>query len=344
MGIFNQLREPVFLKEESSSSMQLQALETLYQSSHEEIKKKIEKDIKLLEYGIKGENQIAFELKNSHMPMYILHDIYLEYGELSAQIDYLVITRKGTFVLECKNLFGDITINNKGDFIRTIHYSGKVVKEGLYSPVTQNIRHMEIIKALRLQEKKNILSKALFEKFFNENYHSVIVLANPKTVLKDSYAPKFIKNQVIRVDQLIHYIKTINEATDRQSATDKQMKELAEFFLNNHCKKEVDYTKKYSIQSEVLDVSLPIVTNDVQIARSIVDEDIIIKKLKAYRLEQSRLEQVKPYFIFNNQQMMDLIKNKPTTIEELIKISGFGKVKCEKYGQAILELLNEAIK
>ena len=47
---------------------------------------------------------------------------------------------------------------------------------------------------------------------------------------------------------------------------------------------------------------------------------------------------------FNNQQMMDLIKNKPTTIEELIKISGFGKVKCEKYGQAILELLNEAIK
>ena len=40
--------------------------------------------------------------------VYVLHDIYLEIGDLSAQIDYLVITRKMVFVIECKNLIGDI--------------------------------------------------------------------------------------------------------------------------------------------------------------------------------------------------------------------------------------------
>lgn len=46
-----------------------------------------------------GENNIEFELKNSHFPMYILHDIYLEDGDLSAQIDYLVFTKKNCFVI-----------------------------------------------------------------------------------------------------------------------------------------------------------------------------------------------------------------------------------------------------
>ncbi len=337
--IFNQLKEPIFLKEESSSKVQLKELEILYQSASEEIKRQIEKDIKCIEYGIKGEEQIAFELKNSHMPMYILHDIYLEFGELSAQIDYIVITRKGTFIIECKNLFGDVTINHKGDFIRTIYYGGKSIKEGIYSPITQNVRHMEMIKALRLQEKKNVLSKAIFEKFFNENYHSVVVFANSKSVIKDTYAPKEIKQQVIKSDQLIQYIQKVNHLVERQNGTDKQMLELAEFFLSKHCEKKVDYTKKYRIELSDNKTEQETEVIKDKIEKIEEDEEKLVEKLKTYRLEQSRMEQVKPYFIFNNQQMMDVIKYKPKTIDELLKISGFGKVKCEKYGQSILKIL-----
>ena len=46
-----------------------------------------------------GEKNIAFELKNSGIPMYILHDIYLESDDLSAQIDYIVVTRKVVFII-----------------------------------------------------------------------------------------------------------------------------------------------------------------------------------------------------------------------------------------------------
>lgn len=69
--------------------------------------------------------------------MYILHDLYLEDHDLSAQIDFLIITRKRIFILECKNMIGNIEINNLGDFIRTMKFNGKYIKESIYSPITQ---------------------------------------------------------------------------------------------------------------------------------------------------------------------------------------------------------------
>ncbi len=134
-------------------------------------------------YGKIGEDNISFELKNSGMDMYVLHDIYLEYGDLSAQIDYIVITRKITYIIECKNLIGDIEIDNTGAFIRHYELFGKHVKEGIYSPVTQNLRHLNVLKEIRKANKSNILTKHFFEKAFENNYQSIIVLANPKTYL-----------------------------------------------------------------------------------------------------------------------------------------------------------------
>ena len=66
-----------------------------------------------------------------------------------------------------------------------------------------------------------------------------------------------------------------------------------------------------------------------------------MKKLKAFRLEQSRKERIKPYYIFNDAQLEDVINKRPKTKEELLRISGFGTVKVEKYGEEIINILNE---
>ena len=71
-------------------------------------------------------------------------------------------------------------------------------------------------------------------------------------------------------------------------------------------------------------------------------KDKLIAELKAFRLERSGQEQVKPYYIFNDAQMEDLIKKNPKDKEELCQVSGFGKVKAEKYGDEILEILRKA--
>ncbi len=242
MGLFDKIKEPVILKEDSSAKAQLSELEQLLVTVIDpKIKTLLENDIAAIKAGIFGEDTLLFELKNSHIPMFVLHDLYLQYEDLSAQIDFLIITRKRQFVVECKNLYGDITINNTGDFVRMIG-SRKV---GIYSPVTQGIRHLELIKQIRSAERGNFLTKALFDSNFYENYRSIVVLANPKTVLNAKYAPKEIRKQVIRADQLIEYIRKVNGEPEAVASSENDMERLANYFLANHRACKTDYLEKY---------------------------------------------------------------------------------------------------
>lgn len=246
MGLFQKKIGPVFLKEESDATGFIEKMKMLEnQVSDSELKAEIEKQIKLASYGEFGEKNISFELKNSGMDMYILHDIYLEYNDLSAQIDYLIITRKRTYIIECKNLIGNIEIDNQGNFIRTYELFGKKVKEGIYSPITQNKRHLEVLKNVRRDSKTNILMKAAFDHYFENNYKSIVVLANPKTYLNSKFAKKEVKDQVIRADQLISKIKELDSQYKDGDSTENEMLDLAKFFLSVNKSERSDYSKKY---------------------------------------------------------------------------------------------------
>ncbi len=245
MGLFDRLREPVFFKDDNLAENQLEELKKLAKKCDGELKEQIEQEMKLLEAGIYGENTIRFELQNSHIPMYVLHDIFLEHNGLTAQIDYMIITRKIIFVIECKNLYGNIEINNNGDFIRSFSYGGYNIKEGIYSPITQNKRHLDLIKEIRSSEITGFIAKKNFEKNFDTVYRSVVVLSNPKTVLNARYARKDVRNQVIRADQLIEYINQTNSQFDVMGRNDKELKEAAELWLSKHKNNPSDRIEKY---------------------------------------------------------------------------------------------------
>lgn len=245
MGLFDKIKEPIFLKEGSSAEAQLLALQTLSETASGPMTEQIEQEIKYVEAGIFGENTIKYELRNSHIPMFVLHDLYLEHGDLSAQIDFLIVTRKHQYIVECKNLYGDIEINSAGDFIRTVSFGRIKKKEGIYSPITQNKRHLELIKQIRSAEKSNILTKAFFEKSFYNNYRSIVVLANPKTVLNSKYAKKEVKDQVIRADQLSAYIRKTDADPNAAECSEKDVEALARFFLDIHKSRDIDYTEKF---------------------------------------------------------------------------------------------------
>ena len=345
MGFFDKMKEPIFLKESSDAQRQLAVLKGLEPQLSPEGQKKIRQDIKFLEYGILGENQIAYELKNSHMPMYILHDIYLEAGDLSAQIDYIVVTRKMCFLIECKNLFGNIEINSKGEFIRTLELGGRKTKEGIYSPVTQNERHMDLLKFIKTGAKGNVVTRFMAEKYFGDFYKSVVVLANPKTVLNARYAKKEIREKVIRGDQLIAYIKEQYKSSKELEDSDDKMKSWAESFLKLHKEVEKDYTQKYQ-QFMVMDSGKTAEGDRSETAEGnrgeTADGDTgLYDKLKAYRLGKSREEKIKPYYIFNNNQLADLLAKMPASKQELQSVSGFGLVKAEKYGDDIVNIIKE---
>lgn len=348
MGLFNRMKEPVFLKESSNAQIQLEKLQKLEPLLNPEGQAKIKQDIKYLEYGISGENNIAFELKNSHMPMYVLHDIYLECDDLSAQIDYLVFTRKICFIIECKNLYGNIEINNAGDFIRTMEFDGKRKKEGIYSPITQNQRHLEMIKKIKTDKKNNILAKLMFERCFEDFNKSVVVLANPKTVLNAKYAKKEVKDRVIRTDQLISYIKEGYKQSNAVEESDEGLLTWANSYLELHKEIVKDYTSKYDTYRMGDSAAQPIEAEAVEnktAAAAITDTGLndseIFQELKAYRLAKSREEKIKPYYICNDNQLRDLISKMPRTKEELASVAGFGEAKVNKYGEDILKIVGK---
>lgn len=338
MGLFTKAIGPVFLKQSNNATDYIEKLKELQEKSATTLKDEIEKQIAIAEYGVKGEESIAFELKNSGIDMFILQDIYLEYNDLSAQIDYIIITRKRIYILECKNLIGDIEINSNGDFIRTYQLKGKKIKEGIYSPITQNARHLQILKQLRAASKGNIFSRKIFEKYFDETYKSIVVLANPKIVLNAKYAQKEVKEQIVRADQLVQKIKML-DANITETMSEKEMRDIADFFLANNKEERLDYAEKYKqILEKYTDKDEEKVSADVMAQVDNLDENIV-KELKAFRLNQSRKENIKPYYIFNDTQMQDLIKKNPRTKEELCQVSGFGQVKADKYGEQIIAIL-----
>lgn len=353
--MFNNIKAPIFLKSASNAELQLQKLNEIEPILNTKGKALIQQDIRFLEYGIAGEKNVAFELKNSGIPMYILHDIYLKDGDLSAQIDYMVFTKKLCFIIECKNLFGNIEINSAGDFIRSISVGGKIRKEGIYSPITQNERHLQIIKNVKVDSKSNILSKYMTDRYFDNFYRSVIVLANPKTILNAKYAKKEVKQKVIRADQLIAYIKDANYQSKEANRSDNNMKEWANSFLQLHKVQNFDYTDKYKqfyLTSPTQPVERSPIEADIGKTKKMKSEPVeyedpeekienteIFKELKSYRLKKSRDDNIKPFYIYNDAQLKELITRMPSTKNELLRISGFGERKANQYGPSILAIL-----
>ena len=238
--------EPVILKEGTSSKRHLATLQSLRGKLPAEAERRLEADIRALRAGITGEERILYELRNSHMQMYVIQDLRLEHEGLSAQIDFLVLTRQRNFIIECKNLYGDIEVNERGDFLRTF---GGHRREGIYSPVAQNRRHVELIRAMKRAD-RSLVANLILDSDFDDVYRSLVVLANPKTVLDDRRAPEDVKSKIVRADQLVAAIAAANaeKGPGREKSTTGALQRNAEWFLANDASGSGnggDYAAKY---------------------------------------------------------------------------------------------------
>lgn len=261
MSIFSK-PEVVVLKESNDAKDYLLKLQDLLPKADGDVKEKIEKEIAIVNAGIYGEDNIMFELKNSGMDLVVLHDLYLKsVSGLTAQIDYLVIAPKCLYVIECKNLFGNIEINNSGDFIRTIQYGRKTFKEGIYSPITQNERHLKVLNECRT-ENDNFLMRAYKNATFNDFFKGIVVLANPKTVINDRFAKKEIKEKVLRADQLINYIRETEKLSKELASPLKTMREIGERYLRMNQEERPDYYEKYEQLVSELESNVSVMSAD----------------------------------------------------------------------------------
>lgn len=314
MELFNRFRDTIFLKEDSHLQKQIEELKQLSNSNGDE---NIIKDIKLLEIGLKGEKEIEFELKNANIGMYVLHDIVIKHGDLRAQIDYIIITRGYTYLVECKNLIGNITVDNKGGFSREYEFNGKKYKEAIYSPYTQAVRHKEILKKIWLDSNNKLITTIRESSFDNLWYKPLVVLANSKSLLNTKYAPREIKNNIVKVDQLVRYIQNDLVKYDQDCmSSQKRMLKLANRFLDIHVEEYYGIANKY------------------------MKKEKIKRQLELFRREKAKSMNVPAYFIFTNNELNKIIEYIPKTLKELDDLHILNEVKIRCHGKEIVDILN----
>lgn len=312
---------------------------------NKEIQNDIAMNIRYIEAGDQGEKNVLYELKNSFIPMLILHNVVIQYDDYKAQMDFILITHKFICILETKKLNGNITVNSAGDFIRSFtNKNAKVYKkEGMYSPISQNQRHVRIL--------ENLLRKEKIIK--NTPVISLVIIANPKSIIDFKYAKKEIKQQLVKYDQLTPSIKKMLKQNDKVNLSTAVMTKMANFLIENQVEMENAFIGKYKNQlasegeTNIIDYSadkieIPLKESSKDILKSkteTTNNDAVKEKLVKYRLDQSRTEKIKAYYIFSNKQMDIILEKMPKTKEDLLSCDGFGPSKVDKYGEQIIKIL-----
>lgn len=109
--------------------------------------------------GYFGEKSVAFFLSGLDESKYkVINNIMLKVGSKTTQIDHVIVSNYGIFVIETKNYKGWITGNEFDEYWKQTIYKRK---ERLYNPIKQNYGHIQALKELLSQ-------------FNNINYISII--------------------------------------------------------------------------------------------------------------------------------------------------------------------------
>lgn len=193
-------------------------------------------DLNSLENIEQGERDFLDVLKNSSIPMLILHDICLSYQEKPVQIDFIIITNYFIGVYETKKLNGDICINQDGSFSRFIRDEDgiPIKEEGVYSPYIQNQRNSFMLD--KILSENSIIS--------NAKIIARVIAANPKTIVDDNYGDKEVISNILRLDEFHKNLDFIVKKSKKQMNYSLILS-IADFLLENSSAKNSYIVEKY---------------------------------------------------------------------------------------------------
>ena len=95
--------------------------------------------------GKRGERNVNFNLHFLPNEYHLFDDVYIDCGGKSVQIDHVVVSKYGIFVIETKNIKGWILGTDTSEYWTKNMY-GKKYK--FYNPVKQNFSHVKALQIL----------------------------------------------------------------------------------------------------------------------------------------------------------------------------------------------------
>lgn len=216
----------------------------------------VERELKYLMSGNSGESNSAYYLDfrfKESKNWAVIHDLRIEHKGLVAQIDHLLINRyMEIHVLETKNYFYGIKINENGEFL---FYNGKGTT-GVESPIEQNKRHIDVLR--KVIEDRNYAPTRLCVSIpiTYKNY----VLVAPSAKIDRPTNSRFDTSMVIKADAYSSHIEKEVEnwsvASTLVTATkvigSDTLEEFARKILRLHKPGKYNYAGKFGIDETAI--------------------------------------------------------------------------------------------
>lgn len=214
-----QIETPTVLraKYDFSSALKLSGLERYYgyyckpNVASSELIKRVEQMKYKTERGLEGEKRTLQALKRTPLDMLVLKDLAFCYGEITTQIDFLVITSRCMIVMESKNWKSHLRIDSTGEFIDTEGHRWD-------NPIAQNAAHKEFICQLLPQ--------------FADRIVNLIVWVNEKAVLDRENASEEVIKQIVYVKNLSNTILSIHRSYADDIMNREEQKKVANAILS----------------------------------------------------------------------------------------------------------------
>jgi ssDNA-binding Zn-finger/Zn-ribbon topoisomerase 1 len=172
-------------------------------------------DVKI-KAGEAAEKQMAFYLNRAFRKnddCFVINDLRIIHDEDVAQIDHLIVSKFGLFIIESKSIHGTISINRHGEWKRT--YGTEV--SGIPSPVIQAREQGKILKEMLRENAELTLGKVLFGKIQKGyGYCPVIVyvaISDSGIIERDMEIPELFKADTVSTaisNQLNEYSRKTN--------------------------------------------------------------------------------------------------------------------------------------
>lgn len=173
--------------------------------------------------GAIGEKFVSHRLKKLDSNYKVYHDLYVPNKKGTTQIDHVVTSPYGIFVIETKHYNGWIFGSENQKYWTQVIYKRK---EKLYNPIWQNYGHIQSLK--------------------RENspfFYSIIAFSNQSTL---KFNENFTSAKVIQIPQLVNVIKEKNNVVFNPMEL-QEINDLLEK-LNDKSRKEKRAIKKGHVQ------------------------------------------------------------------------------------------------
>lgn len=163
-----------------------------------------------------GEESVASILKTLPKDYVVFNDVYLEIKGKSTQIDHVVISRYGVFIIETKNYTGWIFGNDTSEYWTQTIYENKYQ---LRNPLKQNYAHLKTLQSIFGIDERFYFPIVAFHDRATlkcETYGNVMYFSELKDFILSKTIPKLTDELVNRLSAILMYYSVKNESQKQE--------------------------------------------------------------------------------------------------------------------------------